>query len=168
MAEIPLNRRVTLDQLKVVHPCPADFVAMRREGTDRRFCDHCRKHVHDLSLMTASEAERVICEMAGNGLCVRMARDSDGVVITLDYQPRRPLARWRRWPMVTLAVAIAAALAAFLHSTRTIGNTASFVVGELSMPTPTAPKMGAVIMGDIAPSQLPMGPTQARGDAVQH
>src|SRR5262245_48935557 len=80
-----MQHRISLDVLKVQNPCPADWSEM--SGDDRsRFCQHCQKPVHDLSQMTLSDAERLVCQAAGS-LCVRMHIDDAGKLITLDYEP---------------------------------------------------------------------------------
>lgn len=53
--------------LPIPEPCDADWDAMTGDD-QRRFCDHCQKHVHDLSAMTESEARGVTSEP---GVCVR-------------------------------------------------------------------------------------------------
>jgi hypothetical protein len=73
---------LSLDVIDVARPCPADWNAMR--GDDRsRYCDHCQKHVYDLSAMTREAAEALITEKEGN-LCGRFYRRVDGTVITSD------------------------------------------------------------------------------------
>ena len=47
-----------LKNLTVPSPCPTDWNSMI--GNDQvRFCEHCRFEVHNLSLMTRSQAERL-------------------------------------------------------------------------------------------------------------
>ena len=58
-----------LAQVRVASPCVAEWDAMK--GNDAvRFCDHCAKHVHNLSAITPRRAQRLI-EMSGDSLCVR-------------------------------------------------------------------------------------------------
>ncbi|HEY7090420.1 MAG TPA: hypothetical protein VH518_20150 [Tepidisphaeraceae bacterium] len=79
-----MSDRRALDVIQVNNPCPADWNAMVGDET-KRFCEHCRKFVHNLSEMPADEAERLVCDRAGN-LCVRFNRDTtSGAVLTLDY-----------------------------------------------------------------------------------
>ncbi|HEY7090419.1 MAG TPA: hypothetical protein VH518_20145 [Tepidisphaeraceae bacterium] len=79
-----MSSRRPLDVIQVNNPCPADWDQMVGDDS-RRFCEHCRKFVHNLSEMPADEAERLVCENAGN-LCVRFERNmSSGEVITLNY-----------------------------------------------------------------------------------
>lgn len=62
------------DQLPIPEPCSADWDAMTG-GSRKRFCDHCSKHVHDLSAMTEAEAGAVLEEP---GVCVRYTVKPDG------------------------------------------------------------------------------------------
>jgi hypothetical protein len=88
--------------------CPASWGQMR--GDERvRYCDGCRKLVFNLSAMTRTEAERVVCESAGR-LCVRFARTEDGKVQTLDYRP--PAGRRRSWRFWTVLSTCTTALVA--------------------------------------------------------
>src|SRR3954465_2557570 len=71
-----------------------------------RFCPQCKKNVYNLSAMPRDEAERLVCESAGN-LCVRFYRDAAGRVITLDYRrPAGPQRGWRYWTGVGALVAV--------------------------------------------------------------
>ena len=65
-----------LKNLTVPSPCTADWDSMI--GNDQvRFCEHCSLDVHNLSLMTRSQAERLIARVNGR-LCVRYHRSSTG------------------------------------------------------------------------------------------
>ncbi|MBC7783864.1 MAG: hypothetical protein H7144_08485 [Burkholderiales bacterium] len=104
-----MERRIPLDQIEVASPCTADWGAM--VGDDqKRFCGHCQKHVHNLSAMTRSAAEQVVCQ-TGTSLCVQYQKDSAGTLITLDYAPVTPRSRWARWgPTAAVMSAISAML----------------------------------------------------------
>lgn len=82
-----MNRslRPTLERLRVSSPCKADWDAMTG-NSEVRFCEHCSKHVHDLSAMTRREAEQLVAESNGR-LCIRYRRSSDNRVITKDTPP---------------------------------------------------------------------------------
>jgi hypothetical protein len=86
--------RVTLEQIDVDQPCQAVWDQMQGDDV-RRFCQHCQKHIYDLSAMTRDDAERLICEKAGN-LCAQFQRTPQGQIITLDYEPvtLRPASRF--------------------------------------------------------------------------
>ncbi|HVL40163.1 MAG TPA: hypothetical protein VM328_12305 [Fimbriimonadaceae bacterium] len=108
--------RQILDQVKIASPCPASWNDM--EGDDRvRFCQLCRLSVHDISAMTASEAEAFLFGSSGR-ICARMRRRRDGRVITRDcpvglWRARRRLAHAGVFAIVLLFGAFAAALARF-------------------------------------------------------
>ena len=78
-----------LRSIRIASPCQADWEEMARvpDGAGPkdavRFCGMCRKHVYDLSAMTADEAVATIRRQEG-GLCVRLFRRSDGTVIHRD------------------------------------------------------------------------------------
>lgn len=64
------------DQLPIPEPCSADWEDM--SGSSRkRFCDHCSKHVHDLSAMTEAEAGTVLEQP---GVCVRYTVEPSGSI----------------------------------------------------------------------------------------
>ncbi len=70
---------MALRMLPIARPCTGSFAAMR--GDDRtRFCDACRKEVHDLSARTEEEARALLAAARGARLCVRFARDARGDV----------------------------------------------------------------------------------------
>lgn len=101
-------KALSLDVIQVNTPCTADWEKMA--GDERvRFCEGCGKHVHNLAGMSRTEAERLVCERAGE-LCVRFARGEDGVVQTLDYRPL--VGRGRGWKFWTVVSACAATLVA--------------------------------------------------------
>src|SRR5205814_6615234 len=127
------HRVIPLETIRVSSPCEKSWDEMHGDD-QRRFCDHCNKHVHNLSAMTRNDAERLICENAGS-LCVRYAMTEAGNVRTLEYQPAPPaLRRARTW----VALGILGALAA----------TAAQIFA-FSKPKP-APGV-RMVMGDIAP-----------------
>ena len=73
---------ISLDIIDIPRPCPADWDAMH--GDDQsRFCDHCQKHVYNLSEMTQEAAEALIIEKQGK-FCGRLYRRADGTVLTKD------------------------------------------------------------------------------------
>ena len=99
--------RIPLEVLKSENPCPANWDEMK--GDERtRFCEGCKKYVHNLSAMVRDAAERLVCESAGN-LCVRMTIDRAGKVLTVDYagEGRRSRRRgWRFWTGIGLLGAL--------------------------------------------------------------
>jgi len=133
-------KRLPLDVIQVAEPCHESWERMT--GDDRvRFCQGCNKHVHNLSAMNRTDAERLVCESAGS-LCVRFARAQDGQIQTLEYQPARGRRRgWRFWTAAGTAVA---ALVAGING---------YVLAR-GRPAPPPPVMGAIavqpVMGKVA------------------
>lgn len=68
-----MSRQITsLDRIHIESPCEADWDAMK--GNEQvRFCEHCRRSVHNLSEMTRQEALRLVRNSRGR-LCVRYVR----------------------------------------------------------------------------------------------
>jgi len=68
--------------IKIASPCSANWDEM--EGNERsRHCKQCKLSVHNLSAMSASEAEALLAGKQGR-LCVRFYRRHDGTVLTQD------------------------------------------------------------------------------------
>jgi len=80
----------------IAKPCTANWETMR--GDDRRrFCEQCRKHVHNVSAMSAPE--RAEFAAAPGERCVIYFQRANGDVADLSL-----LARLRRWfPFLRLA-----------------------------------------------------------------
>jgi hypothetical protein len=98
-------RLICLEQIEIEQNCPASW--NRMEGNDvARFCDHCEKHVYDLSAMTRTDAERLVCEKAGN-LCAQFRRDPTGEVMTLDYHSAPEHRGWSGRGKLLLGLAFA-------------------------------------------------------------
>ncbi|HEY7118971.1 MAG TPA: hypothetical protein VH475_20440 [Tepidisphaeraceae bacterium] len=100
-----MSARLSLDMIEVRNPCPADWNQMPGDARSR-FCEHCQKHVYDLSAIPRDEAERLVCQSAGE-LCARFVKDDAGTVVTLDYRPQKRFGwGWRIWTCVALAGAL--------------------------------------------------------------
>lgn len=70
------RRLNVLEQVRVAQPCAAEWDTM--QGNDQvRFCEHCAKHVHNLSAMTPARALRLVEESNGK-ICVRYYARRDG------------------------------------------------------------------------------------------
>jgi hypothetical protein len=70
-----------LNNLTIPEPCAADWNEM--VGNDQvRFCEHCSHQVHNLSLLTRSQAERLVSQSNGR-LCVRYHQGPAGTPVTL-------------------------------------------------------------------------------------
>lgn len=95
-----------LNQVQVASPCTARWEDMT--GDDRkRFCQHCQKHVFNLSAMTQSEAETFVRETEGK-FCGRFHRRRDGRILTSDCPTGQRLRRNRmaRWCGAAFAAAM--------------------------------------------------------------
>lgn len=92
-----------LSQVRVESPCGQDWSTMH--GNDQvRFCDHCAKHVHDLSEMTAEAAMKLV-EKSGDELCIRFIPNPDGSPKTKN-EPAERLTPGYRLPMPRLAAGL--------------------------------------------------------------
>jgi len=148
-----MNARVSLEQIAVSNPCPADWNEMPgdRKG---RFCQHCQKTVHNLSAMSRNEAERLVCQAAGS-LCVRYAVAPDGRVMTLDYPSAAGPEKWswKVWAVVGLC-----------------GALVTGVVNAAFFGTRVFPRPAGQVVGEIAPWRLamrgPVGSSMIQGDVL--
>jgi hypothetical protein len=135
-----------LDNLTITSPCTADWNSMI--GNDQvRFCEHCNLDVHNLSLMTRNQAQRLIARSNGR-LCVRYHRDSAGQPLTLPV--RHKLHRIGR----RVSRIAAGAFTATLSVTSAVAqNSASSQSGNLNPPTATQASarwaLGSSIAGTI-------------------
>jgi hypothetical protein len=77
--------------------CSADWDTMRGDDK-RRFCEHCQKHVHNVSAMTRAEREK-FADPANRHECVFYAQRANGTVADLSL-----MFKLRRWfPFLRLA-----------------------------------------------------------------
>lgn len=143
------NKRLPLDVIEVTEPCHESWDHMT--GDDRvRMCAGCYKLVYNLSAMDRDEAERLVCERAGN-LCVRFARTETGRVQTLEYRaPARPRRGWRFWTVVsTCAASIVAGANGYLLA-RGKPAPPAVILGKPAVP---------MVMGMIAPIPAAANPS---------
>src|ERR1043166_2143993 len=72
---------VSLSNIRVASPCPADWEKM--VGDERvRHCSECNLNVYNLSAMTEREIQQLITANQGRRLCTRFYRRADGTVLT--------------------------------------------------------------------------------------
>jgi hypothetical protein len=136
------------DQLHIASPCSADWGAMRGDGT-RRFCDQCRKHVHDLSAMTEKDAAALVAENAS--ICVRYTASAEGAV-----RHSAPRSRWSK------LLAIGAALV----------STPALASGVAAQPPPTDPPSEPTLIERVARrfaefTQIRTAPPIEQGEVVR-
>ena len=75
-----------LNNITIPAPCTADWDSMI--GNDQvRFCEHCTLEVHNLSLLTRNQAQRLVARSKGR-LCIRYHHDSTGRPITLPVRQK--------------------------------------------------------------------------------
>jgi hypothetical protein len=135
--------RSALDDVTVATPCSLRWEDLSGDGT-RRFCDHCRRHVHNLSALSRPAAEALLAERgaAGQRLCATYLVRPDGSLVTAEEAAPRPrLARLRA------AAALAAGLFGLLPFFASCRETAPAVVapdGEHgTSPDDVAPACGS-------------------------
>ena len=103
-----MNSAQLLSDVRIASPCRARWEDM--EGDERsRFCAQCRKHVYNLSAMSADEAANLIQAKEGQ-LCARFYRRRDGRMLTANC----PVGRERY--VTRLKRRVAAAVGLFLTS----------------------------------------------------
>lgn len=73
-----------LASVRIASPCSMRWEDMM--GNERtRFCSECSLHVHNISEMTAREAEAFLASaLGGDRVCARFYRRADGTILTRD------------------------------------------------------------------------------------
>ena len=133
------TRNIKLEQIHIPDPCHADWNAMSGDG-QKRFCESCSKHVHDLSTLTRSAAERLI---AGGNVCIRLTLDPAGRPVT------RPRPWWQpaRWAAaIAMALGGAMTMAGCDRATESVRTVGRMVAPRMF---PASPILGAI--ASIAP-----------------
>ncbi len=100
--------------INVTTPCGMSWDAMKAEGPKavKRFCGECKKHVHDLSKMSKSDARKLLASETTEGLCVRYLYDERGDVVfagdarLLATNALTRMARAKRFVAATAALAL--------------------------------------------------------------
>jgi hypothetical protein len=131
-----------LEAIEVSSPCTQDWDSMH--GNDEiRFCDHCVKHVHDLSAIRHKDVRKLIAR-SGGGICVRYTRRADrpdGRIETLK----------RKFHQITRQTGIAAGV---LGTSLTV-STLSY--GQTTTATPSDPNEGVTIELTVKENASPSG-----------
>jgi hypothetical protein len=82
------------EDVPIEAPCHEDWDRMRPEaGDQRRWCEHCERHVHDLSRMGERAARALLREMAGREVCIAYLEDEHGEVGFVPEPRMVPLSR---------------------------------------------------------------------------
>lgn len=161
--------RISLAQIHVANPCPADWSAMSGDDA-KRFCAHCQKHVHDLDAMTRDAAEALVCSSAGS-LCIRYQADAEGRPAMLNYAPTKTVSRLRRWtPFAAISMAFTtAAIALGIQWKKPATPPAMMVVGMMGpvpvrQPANVPPPMGRMVIGEASTTNQSADPTCGTND----
>lgn len=150
------------DNLPIAKPCHVDFDAMTR-GDKSRFCGACKKHVHELTKLTESEARALLTAPSAEGLCVRYVHDDLGHVVFRDTFRERPipassLVRAKRvlqTALVALPLSLTACMGAAQPRPALMGEPAPAFAPDASAPAPTT-NAG----DDAGAANLPSGPIE--------
>lgn len=113
---------LTKAELPIPNPCGFDFAKMTRAEANRRFCASCRKHVHDLTLLTEAEARALIASPRTAELCVRYVADAKGRVVFVPDVPATRLTYRKRTVLAAAALAAAAAASGCATSPPMMGD----------------------------------------------
>lgn len=150
IAKARTKRQLPLLELAyIASPCKADWNEM--VGDERtRFCGSCQKNVHNVSDMSAAEAEAFLRNLIGDA-CVRMYRRKDGTVMTNDCPVGKRNKRIKRAAGALVGTGMAAAgFAAFTPRT-----------GEVMVKVPVTTHEVAIQGGLAAPEAterpMPLG-----------
>ena len=122
------SRRMKTTSVLIALPCSVEFESMSSRGVNARFCDSCKKVVHDLSSLREREAKALL-RSSPEGLCVRYLYDQLGNIWFRDTLASRLLNRARRagavaavaFPALTLQ-ACNAGTAFFADAARHVGD----------------------------------------------
>lgn len=143
--------------LRIATPCRANWDEM--EGDESaRFCGQCRKHVYNLSAMSAVAAADLVREKEGK-LCVRFYQREDGTVLHGEDCPVGLAARqWRRVKSMAGAFSSLVLMAlgfGKVHAESPVGNGSSQPAASASPFRPASPIMGRIC--PPTPSPTPKG-----------
>jgi len=166
------EKRISLDVIGVAEPCHEDWSGMTG-GEQKKFCDSCAKHVHNLSEMTRDQAERFVTDNP-TGVCIRFHRDAQtGKMLTADDRcatdpvskptpgrgrfsgpvPLRTNTSRRRAyrlagnayvPFLAVFSLLAGVVAVILNGGRAPATQTTCTMGEAAPPPTHQPRMGSV------------------------
>jgi hypothetical protein len=137
--------------LPIVSPCGVDWRGMKAVDVEKRFCDDCKKHVHDLSQMSRVEARALLAAPSTEGLCVRYLYDERGEILFADQPRLVPASRLLALKRMVAAATLAAA---------PLGLAACMGEPMPPLPPPT-PMMGAVACPFPPPAATPSASASA-------
>lgn len=123
------KRLPTLEGVRIASPCSVRWDDMLGDGRVRH-CGQCEKNVFNISGMSRADAESLIHERveAGEELCLRLYKRSDGTILTDDCPVGlRAKIRWRVQKAILAGgiIALAAASAARYFGQRCVAPSAT-------------------------------------------
>jgi len=77
-------------KIEIHRPCTEPLARMRGPN-ERLHCDRCQQHVHNLSMLSVSEAHALLRERGDAPLCIRVTHASDGTPRFRDLVPAASL-----------------------------------------------------------------------------
>jgi hypothetical protein len=135
MAQNKLSFRPT-----IAHPCEESWAEM--QGTHReRHCQLCNEQVHNFSVLTSQQIERLLTEKGGK-LCARITMKKDGSLITLDSLPRASIAAQ---VVMSASLALGAAGAIAQNSAGRADQANAVLTGTVLKQDGSGPLAGALI-----------------------
>ena len=111
---------VTIDNIKIASPCPANWTEMKGDARTR-YCSQCNLNVYNLSEMTRKEATVFVAKAEGR-VCVKFYQREDGTMITKDCPVGLKLFRQR---VRRISKAVLAAVMSLIFFTEGIFATTS-------------------------------------------
>lgn len=142
-----------LSQVSIKTPCPMKWDQMQGDAS-QRYCDQCKKHVHDFSEMDSGSVNELL--KSERSVCAKIRRRPDGTIITKDSNDSsdRPILR-RTWftRISTLTASVAAILTLGGCREKQLQETTGIVA---PLPTAQAPELlGEIELGDVEIEELP-------------
>lgn len=128
-------------------PCPADWDAMTGDAK-RRFCEHCRLHVHNLTAMDEAERVALLSGLTGR-TCVAYVQTDSTIAVRTGF--------WLWLQRLKLGCRAGWALAAAVLPAGLIGCSTPKADGPPSTSAPSAEQ--AYRLGKVAPPRSSKNPT---------
>ncbi len=157
-----MRQNIPLAQIPIAEPCSMDWNQMSGDA-QKKFCQGCQKHVHNLSAMTRTAAEQLLCESAGH-LCIRYEFNANGTVKTLDYAPSNASRfGWKFWAIVGGMLGTL-----FTGAKALTKPSPPMLMGAMVAPIPTtAPSTQPAMMGGAPAREALMGDVMIAPPAMQ-
>jgi hypothetical protein len=137
-------RDMRANDIPIASPCTVDWRTMKPSDT-KRFCETCKKHVHDLSSMTKVDARALLASPPTEGLCVRYLFDARGEIVFRPI-PATMLSRAKRFATAAAAVSLPMAIAACSGAVNDIPQP---TMGVVACPLPLPPEASPDAAADV-------------------